>query len=130
MDKDGNHESIHRLFQRLALCGCVLSACEHPAQPTEMLPLPPGSYVLAASVHSFVQGGSDCSGSGTYDGVSHSSYVTLTQDGSMWVVRSESAQDGDAELRFVAKCSGSDRCRLWVFRQGALQPCDLGGPEG
>lgn len=97
----------HAHFVRLTLVFLVLtcSGCSRsPTSPTTTgsVPLAPGSYVLTASAVALgVPSGSDCQGTGAFAGVALLSYVTLGREGTTWVVRSESADDGDAELRFV-----------------------------
>jgi len=90
-------------------------------QPSGTFPLQPGGYVFAASVISVDIAGTDCRGTGGYIGISHLSYVTLSQEGSMWVVRSESAQYGSAELRFAAGGSSSGSLLLNGTARGTSQ---------
>lgn len=108
-----HHAAAHRFLSCVVLSGAVLTACANPAQPTGTFPLSPGAYVLAASAVSLdFSGGTDCRGTGTFVGVSHLSYVTLSQEASTWIVRSESAEYGTAEFRFAAATGSSGSFQL------------------
>lgn len=61
-----------------------------------VFPLNPGDHVLVG----FAEPLSQCQGTGTFEGVSLFSYVTVERDGATWVVRSSTPADGDVVLRF------------------------------
>jgi hypothetical protein len=71
------------------------------------LPVQPGTYVLGASASiTPVANGQTvvfegCSGTGTFVGVSILSFMTLGREGTMWVAKSATPADGDAEIRLA-----------------------------
>lgn len=53
----------------------------------------PGPYVLATTVYV------ECSG--RVEGTEVTTWVTLSREGTAWILRSQSANDGDVELRLI-----------------------------
>ena len=80
--------------------GCGSSPTRPGDSESSNLPLAAGSYVLVTSA--FASSPTvPCQGTGTFSGVSLLSRVTLSREGTTWIVRPERGADGDVELRFV-----------------------------
>ena len=96
-----------------AACGDTASTPVSPSVTStgqsgaSALPVEPGTYVLgaSASITPVVNGQTvvfeGCSGTGTFVGVSILSFMTLGRDGPMWVAKSATPEDGDAEIRLA-----------------------------
>lgn len=72
----------------------MITACSTPTDPSALVNLPLGQNVLSLGP----DGQDDCVG----PFVSFVTFISLTREGHEWVATSETAEDGDVELRFRA----------------------------